>query len=96
MLVHLSDFVAVFTESLQYNFTKILPLGAEFIHADGQVDRHDKADRCLPQFCECTYLVALNEYSGLYIHSEVHKIYNRVEAFHIKVVGKNRTRIFAH
>jgi len=26
------------------NFTKILPVGAELFHADGQTDRHDAAN----------------------------------------------------
>jgi len=31
---------------------KILSVGAELFHADGQTDRHDEADSCFSQFCE--------------------------------------------
>ena len=31
---------------------KILPVGAEMFHADGQTDRHDEANSRFSQFCE--------------------------------------------
>jgi len=31
---------------------KILSVGAELFHVDGQTDRHDEADSCFSQFCE--------------------------------------------
>ena len=31
---------------------KILSMGAELVHADGQTDRHDEANSRFSQFCE--------------------------------------------
>ena len=32
---------------------KILLVGAELFHADGQTDRHDEANSRFSQFCKC-------------------------------------------
>jgi len=34
------------------NFMKIRPVGAELLHSDGQMDRHDEATSRFSQFCE--------------------------------------------
>jgi len=34
------------------NFTKIRPVGAEFFHADGRMDRHDEAIVAFPNFAK--------------------------------------------
>jgi len=34
------------------NLKKILGVGAELFHADGQTDRHDEANSSFSQFCE--------------------------------------------
>jgi len=46
------NFLNKFSKSAQtLNFMKIRPVGAELFHADGQTDRHDKANSCFSQFC---------------------------------------------
>ena len=34
------------------NFMKILPVGSQLFHADGQMDRYDETNSCFSQFCE--------------------------------------------
>jgi len=33
---------------------KIHPVGANLFQADRQIDRHDRANSCSLQFCDCT------------------------------------------
>jgi len=33
---------------------KICPVGAELFHMDRWTDRHDSANSCFSQFCNCT------------------------------------------
>jgi hypothetical protein len=52
------EFLETFSKNNQIpNFMKIRPVGAELFYADwridGKVGRHDEANSCFSQFCEC-------------------------------------------
>ena len=45
-------FRQIFKNTQISNFMKIRPVGAEFLHADIQTDRHDEANSRYSKFCE--------------------------------------------
>jgi hypothetical protein len=53
ILMKLEFFSTIFRKNTQIiNFMKIRPVEAELFHADGCMDRHDRANSRISQFCE--------------------------------------------
>jgi len=48
-----TEFLGGFSKILTSNFIKICPVEAMLFHAERHMDRHDGANSCFSQFCEC-------------------------------------------